>query len=197
MRVWNPLHGTETRIRGSPPITEPRNNGEKRMRDTEAQVSIDFLIGILIFAGIIFFAIQFVGSTAAPFISSQTSGEKVTKVHSVGDRLYHDKLATEREGKLNLSYFQNSTGGIKNESELAVELGLVNGTTEPGDVSNITERYEMSVKVTNATGDLVSLNGSDINIGGNSPVIGGAGAKAKRVGYTETNGTVAINLEVW
>jgi len=167
------------------------------MRDKEAQVGIDFLIGILIFAGIIFFAIQFVGSTAAPFISSQTSGEKVTKVNSVGDRLYYDKLATEREGKLNLRYFLNSTGGIKTEPELAVELGLVNGTTDPDEVDG-NRTYEMSVEVVNATTeDTVMLNGNETDIGGNSPGIGGAGAKAKRVGYTETNGTVVINLEVW
>lgn len=167
------------------------------MRETEAQISIDFLIGILVFAGIIFFAIQFVGSTAAPFITSQTTSEKVTKVHSVGDRLYHDKLATDREGKLNLSYFHNGTG-IKPEPQLAVELGLVNGTTDPSRAANITDRYEMSVKVTNATtGDLVSVKGEEIDIGGSSPEIGGAGARAKRVGYTDTNGTVTIELEVW
>lgn len=167
------------------------------MRDTQAQVSIDFLIGILIFAGVIFFAVQFVGSSAAPFISSQTTGEKVTKVHTVGDRLYYDKLATDTEGKLNLSYFYNGTG-IKTEPELAAELGLVNGTTDPDEVANITDRYEMSVKVTNATTEnIVTLNGGKINVGEGSPGIGGAGAKAKRVGYTESNGTVAIELEVW
>lgn len=162
-------------------------------------MSIDFLIGILIFAGVIFFAVQFVGSSAAPFISSQTTGEKVTKVHTVGDRLYYDKLATDTEGKLNLSYFQNSTGGIKTEEELAAELGLVNGTTDPDEVANITDRYEMSVEVINATKkDIVKLDGTkEIDIGEGSPGIGGAGAKAKRVGYTETNGTVAIELEVW
>ena len=167
------------------------------MRDTQAQVSIDFLIGILIFAGVIFFAVQFVGSSAAPFISSQTTGEKVTKVHTVGDRLYYDKLATDTEGKLNLSYFYNGTG-IKTEQELAAELGLVNGTTDPDEVANITDRYEMSVKVKNATTEnIVTLKGGKIDVGEGSPGIGGAGAKAKRVGYTESNGTVAIELEVW
>ena len=159
------------------------------MRDTQAQVSIDFLIGILIFAGVIFFAVQFVGSSAAPFISSQTTGEKVTKVHTVGDRLYYDKLDTDTEGKLDLSYFDNGTG-IKTPEELAADLGL-----------NITDRYEMSVEVVNATtdatDDTVKLNGDPIDIGEGSPGIGGAGAKAKRVGYTESNGTVAIELEVW
>jgi hypothetical protein len=167
------------------------------MRETQAQISIDFLIGMLIFAGIIFFAFQFVGSTAAPFISSQTTGEKVTKVHTVGDRLYYDKLATDREGKLNLSYFQNSTGGIKKEEVLAVDLGLVNGTTDPDVAANTTDRYKMGVKVTNVTGDTVKIGGEPIEIGGNSPGVGGAEAKAKRVGYTETNGTVAIELGVW
>ena len=168
------------------------------MRETEAQISIDFLIGMLVFAGIIFFAFQFVGSTAAPFISSQTTGEKVTKVHTVGDRLYYDKLATDREGKLNLSYFQNSTGGIKTEEEVAVELGLVNGTDDPDVAANITDRYEISVEVTEAaTDNFVSIDGDPIDIGEGSPVLGGAEAKAKRVGYTETNGTVAIELGVW
>ena len=159
------------------------------MRDTEAQISIDFLIGIVIFASIIFFAFQFVGSTAAPFISSQTSDQKVTKAHAVGDRLYHDILATEggRVGKLNLSYFANSTDtGIKNESVVSDDVGL-------------SQQYNLSIEVTKPNGDPVKLNGTNITVNGNAsaPEIGGAGARVTRVGHTETNDTVVIDLEVW
>jgi len=166
------------------------------MRDTKAQMSVDFLIGILVFAGILFFAFQFVGSTAAPFINSQTSDQKVTKVHTVGDRLYHQNLSTGREGELDLEYFYNGTS-LKNESDLAVELGLVTGTTDPSVAANMTNRYRLSVEVRDTDGNLVSLHGKPIDIGKGSPSLGGAGAKATRVGHTKTNGTVVIDLEVW
>jgi len=165
----------------------PKAGRRDRMRDTEAQISIDFLIGILVFAGILFFALQFIGSTAAPFISSQTTDEKVTKVHNVGDRLYYDKLANDasREGELDLEYFGNTTGtGVKNETALSENLGLG-------------QRYNMSLRVTDIDGDPVELNSEPIEVGESSPGIGGAGAKATRVGHTATNGTVVIDLEVW
>ena len=166
------------------------------MRETRAQVSVDFLIGILVFAGILFFAFQFVGSTAAPFTTSQTTDEKVTKVHNVGDRLYHDKLSTEREGKLNLSYFDDN-GDLKTEEQLAIELGLVTGTTDPDEVQNITDRYRLSVEVFDTDGGTVSLNGDDIRIPADKPDRRGGVARAERVGYTEEYGTVVIELEVW
>ncbi|MDZ7687358.1 MAG: hypothetical protein U5J64_01320 [Halobacteriales archaeon] len=169
------------------------------MRDTKAQMSVDFLIGILVFAGIIFFAFQFVGSTAAPFITAQTADQKVTKVHTVGDRLYHDKLNTSGgpAGEFDLEYFYDGTDP-KNESQLAVELGLVTGATDPGEVANMTDRYEMSVEVRDTDGNLVSLHGEPIDIGESPPSIGGAGARAERVGYSTNHGeTVIIDVEVW
>lgn len=168
------------------------------MRETEAQISIDFLVGIVVFAGIILFAFQFVGSTAAPFVSPQTTDQKTTKVHTVGDRLYYDKLASDRPDSLNLSYFSNSTGtGVKNESVLAFELGLVPGADSVSDVENATNRLEMRVEVTKPGGSPVALNGENITIG-DKPT-GAPAARATRVGYTssETNGTVVIDVEVW
>ena len=168
------------------------------MRETRAQVSVDFLIGILIFAGIIFFAFQFVGSTAAPFTTSQTSDQKVTKVHTVGDRLYHDKLSTGREGELDLEYFYDENNTLKSEVELAVELGLVAGINDPSNVTDITDRYRMSIRVTDTDGNLVSLHGEDISVGGSAPEVGGAAARATRVGYSREHGeTVVIDVEVW
>jgi len=168
------------------------------MRDTEAQTSIDFLIGIVIFAGIILFAFQFVGSTAAPFLSPQTADQKATEVHTVGDRLYYDKLSVEGSDSLDLSYFANDTfgtgTGIKNETVLASELGLVPGADSVSDVRNASSRKELSVEVTKPGGDPVRLNGENITVGDQeiAPT-----ARATRVGYTETNGTVVIDVEVW
>jgi hypothetical protein len=168
------------------------------MRDTEAQTSIDFLIGIVIFAGIILFAFQFVGSTAAPFLSPQTADQKATEVHTVGDTLYYDKLAVEGSDSLDLSYFANSTDtGVKNETVLASELGLVPGADSVSDVKNASsrgERRELSVEVTKPGGDPVRLNGENITVGDQSIA---PTARATRVGYTETNGTVVIDVEVW
>jgi len=165
----------------------------KPMRDTEAQISIDFLVGIVVFAGIILFAFQFVSSTAAPFVSPQTADQKTTKVHTVGDRLYYDKLAADGDS-LNLSYFSNSTDtGVKNESVLALELGLVPGADSVSDVNNASSRRELRVEVTKPGGDPVALNGENITIGSQSVT---PTARATRVGYTETNDTVVIDVEV-
>lgn len=173
---------------------EKRGQRMKSMRDTEAQTSIDFLIGIVVFAGIILFAFQFVGSTAAPFVSPQTTEQKTTKVHTVGDRLYYDKLSVEGSDSLNLSYFANSTGDIKNETRLASELGLVPGADSVSDVKNASSRRELSIEVTKPGGDPVRLNSNNITVGDRSVL--GATAKATRVGYTEKNGTVVIDVGV-
>ncbi len=166
----------------------------KSMRDTEAQTSIDFLVGIVVFAGIILFAFQFVSSTAAPFVSPQTADQKATEAHTVGDRLYYDKLSVEGSDSLNLSYFANSTDtGVKNETKLASELGLVPGADSVSDVRNASSRRELTVSVTKPGGDPVRLNGEDVTIGNESIA---PTARATRVGYTETNDTVVIDVGV-
>jgi hypothetical protein len=150
----------------------------------EGQANIDFVIAITVFVAAVFFAVQFVSSTASPFLD--TGSEKTIEAYGGSDRLVHHALkdSDSRQGELNLSYFLNSSNKVKNETAVTEDLNLdANGiyltVTEPD------------------TGDKVELYGQNITVGGNVPDSGSRVSGVTRVGYTETNGTVLVKLRTW
>jgi len=146
------------------------------------QMTVDFVISVVIFISVFLFATQFVVSTASPVVSTEDGSiERFT----IGDRLYYDRLSTENasQGVLEFSYFFDGSN-LKNESEISTDLGL--------DADSI------QIKVTESdTGETVELNGKNISIGDDPPEIGAEINEVERVGYTERNGTVLVKLRVW
>lgn len=87
---------------------------------TKAQMSVDFLLGMVIFAGVFFFIFQFSAAAVSPFVF--TSEEVPTKTQSVADNLYFDKLSDGEKGMLNLTYLEENNESIQQlEADLGVE----------------------------------------------------------------------------
>lgn len=148
------------------------------------QTNIDFVIAITVFVAAVFFAVQFVGSTASAFL--EAGEETPIEAHSASDRLVNHELATSDgpQGELELTQFLNASGGVKTESELSEELSL----DADGIYLTVTE---------SKTGDTIKVNGQNITVGGGVPDGGTKVSKVTRIGYTQTNGTVIINLRMW
>lgn len=147
-------------------------------------MAVDFVLSLVVFVAMSVLAIQFVGSAANPMITSEGTA---IETHNVGDRLYYERLSANGDGGhgvVNLSYFANASGDIRNESNISDDLNV------DADGVNIT--------VKEADGDdLVKLNGENISIGRNPPDKGTKVSGVDRVGYTQTNGTVVIEMRMW
>jgi hypothetical protein len=163
----------------------------RREKGTSAQMGVDFLIGMLVFAGVLFFVFQFMTSTVLPFVDY--SGDNTVSVHGVGDQLYHstERLSAGERGVVNLSYFKNTSNpsGLENEEALKNKLGL-----NDEDSLNITVR----VHDPDGPDDFAEINGEDVAIGDAPPNVGASVARATRVGYREDeNETVIMDVGVW
>ena len=176
------------------------------MRDQKAQMSVDFLIGMLIFAGVLLFTFQFLTGSILPY-TQNTDGTTAT-VERVGDSLYYDRLADGEKGLVNLSYLYDKTDNeLKTESELLTDLGVDK------------DRHGINVTVWNETGisgsEIVRINesglvdtggmgdGEPARIGGPPPDAGAGINVATRIGYvSEPAGdikpmTVVIEVRMW
>lgn len=155
------------------------------------QMSIDFLIGMLVFAGVVLFVFQFMTTTILPF--SEATGDKTVKVHSVGDKLYYDteRLSTGEHGKVDMTYFKDGLTDLKSESQLKNELAIDDETSS----------LNITVFVHNESGpnDVAKLSGAgNITIGPSTPESGASVARATRIGYWEKKAEkVIINIRMW
>lgn len=159
--------------------------------DTKAQMGVDFLIGMLVFAGVLVFVFQFMSSTVVPFVDY--SGDNTVSVHGVGDKLYHDTnyLSTGEIGVVDLEFFRNTSNpsGLENETTLKEKLAI-------GDGKNL--NLTVRVHDPDGTNPFAEVNGENVSIGGRPPNVGASVARATRVGYwKEENETVLINIGMW
>ena len=92
-------------------------------------------------------------------------------------------MSGEDYGELNLGYLLNGSGEVKNESQMMEELSVdANG---------------LSLEVVNSDGDTVKIDGDNATVGDPPPDAGAEVRGVRRIGHTETNGTVAVDLRVW
>lgn len=159
-------------------------------RDTKAQMGVDFLIGMLIFAGVLVFVFQFMSTTVAPF--SESTGDDTIKVHRVSDELYYDtdKMMADEIGVVDLNYFRkDSFTDMMTESNLKEDL-------------NIRDRsINVTVRVHNASGtnEIAELDEpGKVAIGPDPPNVGASIARATRIGYwEEKNKNVILRVRMW
>jgi len=173
---------------------------------TEAQLGIDFLVGIVIFLGALLFVFQFVSGTVLPF--AQGTDEEQVTVHRVADSLYYDKMSTDEKGAVDLSYlYDEAEGELKEEGEILRDLNV--------DASkhrmNITVVDEDGIDMSND--EVARINGSGL-VGTGSGVDGeparigrsvtrGSINRATRVGYAKKTGggekprTVVVRIRMW
>lgn len=153
----------------------------KTSPDSRGQTNIDFVIAVTVFVGAVVFAVQFVGSSADPFLSP--SEETQIEPHAASERMYMS-MSGGKSGSLDLRYLVNSSGHVKNQSVLSEEFGI--------------DADGMSLKVTDGeTGDVVKLGGNNLTTGGPVPDLGSGVSEVTRIGHTETNGTVRVTMRVW
>ena len=161
------------------------------MRDQKAQMSVDFLLGMVVFAGLVMFVFQFMSATILPF--ADTANDNTAKVHNIGNELYYDRLYEGENGVVNLSYFEGA-GGLKDEESLKKEFNLNDTRLGASKSLNITV-YENNP---DGTDDIAELNGEKIAIGETVPEKGASVARSTRIGYREAdNSTVIIRVGLW
>lgn len=171
-------------------------------RQTKAQMSIDFLIGIVIFVGALFFVFQFMSGTVLPF--TQGANEKTVTVDRVSDSLYYDKMGTDEKGVIDLRYLYNES-----EGEVVSEENVLR------DMNVDTLRHSLNITVVREDGvgddnvEVVEINEKGLtNVGepaqiGSSPPPGGSVNKATRVGYVRETApgtdpeTVVVRIRMW
>lgn len=145
-----------------------------------AQTSIDFLIGMTLFAGVFFFVFQFTSAAVAPFVF--TSEELPTKTQKVTDNLYFNELTEGDRGELDMSYLEsNDIDAVK------------------GDLGVTEERYGMNITATRIGGD-----DPDVSVGNRPPDSGASVSRTVRFG-TASVGTaefdkgdkVLLRVRVW
>jgi hypothetical protein len=147
-------------------------------------MSVDFLIGMTIFAGIFFFVFQFTSAAVAPYVT--TSEGVPTKTQRVADHLYFDNLEGEKKGQLNLTYLEDNKGNI---GQVMDDLGV-------GD-----DRYGMNITVSK-----VGSDGYELGIGESPPDAGASVSRTTRVGLVIDDGGVSginqgdrvfVRVRVW
>lgn len=171
-------------------------------RQTKAQMSIDFLIGIVIFIGALFFVFQFMSGTILPF--AEGANEKTVTVDKVSDSLYYDKMGTDEKGVIDLRYLYNeSRGEVVSEEKILKDMNVD------------TLRHSLNITVVKEDGvgdddvEVVGINengladlGDEARIGSNIPTTGSVN-KATRVGYVRETApgtdpeTVVVRIRMW
>jgi hypothetical protein len=175
-------------------------------RHTEAQTSIDFLIGMVIFIGALLFVFQFLSGTVLPF--TQGANEKTVTVDRVSDSLYYDEMGTDEKGVIDLRYlYDDSDGEVISEDELLGDLNVdttrhsinVTVVTEEGVDEDDVETVRITENGLEGTGPVGS--GEPVQIGP-PPISSNSINRATRVGYVrQTDGTdpetVVVRIRMW
>lgn len=174
---------------------------ERERGRSDAQMSIDFLVGMTVFAGALFFVFQFMSGTILPFATS--ADETAVTVERTGDKVYYDRLTTEEKGVIdNITYFWDS-GDVVSEDYILNDVGLdpdkhgLNITVVTEEI-NSEEVVEINESGLTSTGS----NREELKVGDPPPDGGTSVTRASRVGYvTETGGenpeTVVVKLRMW
>lgn len=148
------------------------NRGGSSTRSHKAQMSIDFLIGMTLFAGVFFFVFQFTTSAIAPFVSS--SDEVPTKVQKAADNIYFDEIGGDEKGELNLTYLEDNKDDIEQiQDDLAVD----------------DDRYGMNITVTELGDDNPELSAGD-----SPPDAGVSISRTTRFGVVADDGGSSLDV---
>ena len=174
-------------------------------RQTKAQTSIDFLIGMVIFVGALLFVFQFLSGTVLPF--TQGANEKTVTVARVSYSLSYDKMGTDEKGVIDLRYlYDESEGDVISESELLRDLNIeesrhsINVTViREEDAEEDAEIVRITENGLAGTGPVGS--GDPARAGESVPITGNVN-QATRVGYVrQTDGadpqTVVVRIRMW
>ncbi|MFP4632302.1 MAG: hypothetical protein ACLFMT_02565 [Halobacteriales archaeon] len=156
-------------------------------RGRRAQMSIDFLIGMTLFAAVFFFVFSFASSSIVPF--STTSEEVPTKTQKVADTLYYEELDGDG-AELNLTYLKDNEDDVQ---QMMDDLGVDD------------DRYGLNVTVEKSDG----VGGLEVTDGGDDvtpPDAGSSVSQTVRVGTVEDpagitaldeGDTVIVRVRVW
>ena len=172
-------------------------------RQTKAQTSIDFLIGMVIFIGALLFVFQFLSGTILPF--TQGANEKTITVDRVSNSLYYDKMGTDEKGVIDLRYlYDESDSEVISENELLRDLN-VDTTRHSINVTVVTEdgvdEDDVEVVEINENG-LADSGGDPVQIGP-TPISSNSINRATRVGYVRQTDvatdpeTVVVRIRMW
>ena len=179
-------------------------------RHTKAQMSIDFLIGIVIFIGALLFVFQFMSGTVLPF--TQGANEKTVTVDRVSDSLYYDKMGTDEKGVIELSYLYNEEESrLKTENEILRDLNIdedrhrlnITVVSEDGVEKTGDEVVQINELGLSQEAAIIGLDPENARIGPDPSLSGSSVNKATRVGYVrQTAGnkepeTVVVNIRMW
>lgn len=146
------------------------------------QMSVDFLIGMVVFGASIAFVFQFMTASIAPFALSPD--EKVVTSHKVSDSLVYssENLGTGEKGVVDIgskTNFDNTLDGIKAES--LTDTQFLNVTVE-----GVKEK------------SFVTIGGDELTYGRSIPDAGASISRSTRLVYDqETEQKVVIKTRVW
>lgn len=152
-------------------------------------MSVDFLIGMVLFAGVFFFVFQFSSAAVAPFVF--TSEEVPTMTQSAADNLYFNELTDGERGMLNLTYLAQNDDNIQGIQD---DLGVGQ------------DRYGINITVSEMSSDDVDFAVSDSGSTNSPPDTGASVSRTTRFGEVADDGgltefeegdKVLIRVRVW
>ncbi|MFW5929253.1 MAG: DUF7287 family protein [Halobacteriota archaeon] len=141
-------------------------------------MSIDFLIGMTLFAAVFFFVFNFASASIVPF--STTSEEVPTKTQKVADTLYYEQLEGG-DARLNLTYLEDNEDDI---DQVMDDLGVDD------------DRYGLNVTVEKSDGGPGRLELTDGGDDVTPPDAGSSVSQTVRVGTVEGE-TVLVRVRIW
>jgi len=103
-------------------------------------MSIDFLIGLTLFAGVFIFVAQFAMGTILPFTTASEEGSVVSQ--KVSEGIVSDEIKTGETGTVDTDPIKNGQPPFDKQQTMRVAFG-------------IPEKYKVNVTVTNLAGDSV------------------------------------------
>lgn len=144
---------------------------------TKAQMSIDFLIGMTLFASIFFIVFQFMGAAVSPFTGT---GEEVSvKTQKVADGLQNE-IQGERKGEIDLEYLKDNEDDIE---QIMSDMGVDE------------RRYGMNITVKDLDGNVHD----GLQVGNRVPSgVNSATSRTTRYGYIPNEDKkVIIRVRMW
>jgi len=161
-------------------------------------MSIDFLLGMLIFMGAVGFAIQFAVTSVFPFV--QTTEDTSLVAQKVSDKLMNDErwLDTDNHGEITMENFDELQDAEGNDTALIQELGI----PPIGDSNTPRYRLNVTVFVKNGGGEkILDADGcsSECAFGGDPSASTGS-STLTRMGYVvddDVEKTAEVKVTVW
>lgn len=164
-----------------------------------AQMSIDFLFGMLIFMGAVAFAVQFAVTSVFPFI--QTTEDTSLVAQKVSDKIMNDEqwLDTGSDGEITMENFDELQDAEGNDTALIRQLGI-----PPAGDTDVT-RYSLNVTVVVRDGGgekILDADGcsSKCSFGGYSAAGARGASTLTRMGYVvddDVEKMAEVRVTVW